>query len=462
MTAVTSRERYPALIAETQRRIRAHVPEGSVVLIVSKGDEDLLRMDGYRTWHFPRDEWGTYAGHHPSTSAEAIGHLRQLYGQGAQYLVFPATAAWWLDHYRELADHLATAHSLVASEEGVCAIYELRPSAVFDAFASFEESGDESPWNRTTQAADVQLISLAAPAPRRPLRVLTILVRHGSAQYAGAEDDISDLFSRQMPNVSRRVIVVDNALPPDVVSERGLTAVIGGDNSSREFSAFDRALAFIGADIWSYDFVHCATSAFNTLYVAYLERFSPILLQATAGRAVCIGHIDCYDEAIEVCGHRAQHWMRSGFFFLPPTEIKALGSFVSVPDSVPIFSGRPDRPFRDDAPVSSRYQDYITRWLTGDGVGQGVSWHSRFALTDDTVDMFMSKARAILNEQMLSIRLQALGCRLIDVTWLAAMMPRHGNLDALLSRSWREQLAHRDRDARVVTGSTIEHDPLAI
>ena len=98
-----------------------------------------------------------------------------------------------------------------------------------------------------------------------------------------------------------RSIVVDNALPRDVVEERDDGSVlIGGDNSAREFSAFDRALEFVGADIWSYDFVHFATSAFNTLYVAYLERFVPSLLAAAAGRPRCIGHIDCYNEPIEV------------------------------------------------------------------------------------------------------------------------------------------------------------------
>ena len=82
------------------------------------------------------------------------------------------------------------------------------------------------------------------------------------------------------------------------------SVLIGGDNSSREFSAFDRALEFAGADIWSYDFVHFATSAFNTLYVAYLERFVPSLLAAAAGRPACIGHIDCYNEPVEVATYR--------------------------------------------------------------------------------------------------------------------------------------------------------------
>jgi len=79
-----------------------------------------------------------------------------------------------------------------------------------------------------------------------------------------------------------------------------------------------------------------------------------------------------------------------------------------------------------------------------------VRWHSTFTLTRDTVGAFEQKARMILNEQLLSLRLQALGCRLLDVTWLSAMLNRHAPHEVPWSAFWREQLANRDRDALVV------------
>ncbi len=76
-----------------------------------------------------------YAGHYPAHSGEALTHLRQLYAKGAQYLCFPWTAHWWLEHYHELASHLSASHELILSQHGTCVIYALRESAAFDAFA---------------------------------------------------------------------------------------------------------------------------------------------------------------------------------------------------------------------------------------------------------------------------------------------------------------------------------------
>src|SRR4051794_6713316 len=185
------------------------------------------------------------------------------------------------------------------------------------------------------------------------MRILSILVRHGVDRYSQAEQEIAAIFARQLPDVTRDVIVVDNALPPETVSCEGARTLIGGDNRVREFTGFDRALAHVGRDLNAYDFVHFATSAFNTLYTSYLERFTPEVLRATAGRPLCLGHIDCYNEPVRVGRYTSQHWIRSCFFFLPPAMVRALGTFVSEPDGGRFFSGDPSAPFLATAPIST-------------------------------------------------------------------------------------------------------------
>ena len=277
------------------------------------------------------------------------------------------------------------------------------------------------------------------------LRVLTILVRYGDTQYPRAEAEIDEIFARQLPGVAREVVVVDNALPAEHVERTPGRTLLGGDNRVREFTGFDRALAWIGPAIRDYDLVHIATSAFNTLYTSYLERFTLPVLRAIAAQPACIGHIDCYNEPVRLDSFVSRHWVRSCFFFLSPAQVAALGSFVSVLDGRPYFSGDADRPFRPSAPLSENYARYIIDWLTGADIGQGVVWHSRLALSPESLQNFEQKTLCIFNEHMLSIRLRAQGCQLVDVTWLSAHLATERK-DVPWSLSWREQLARRDRD----------------
>jgi len=278
------------------------------------------------------------------------------------------------------------------------------------------------------------------------VRVLTILVRFGTAGYPLAEAQIDEIFRRQMPDVERSVLVVDNALPRAFTEPGDRRVVIGGDNSGREFTAFDRALEHLGDEIGQYDLVHFATEAFNSLYVAYLERFDTALLKAMVNRPVCVGHIDCYNDPIEVLGFHSQHWIRTCFFFLPPTEVRLLGKLTTVgtADRPRFFSRTPGTPFLPDAPISATYRAYIVDWLEGRDIGQGVAWHSSFALSQDTLTLFQAKSVAIMNEQLFGARLRAVGCQLVDVTWLSTMLKR-GDASSIHWRTvWREQMANRE------------------
>lgn len=102
------------------------IPAGSRVLVVSGGDERLLSLAGCTTSHFPRQDDGTYAGHHPADAMEAVTDLERWRRAGFRYLVVPAAAGWWLDHYSGLRDHLSSTATLAAQEPGACVVYALR------------------------------------------------------------------------------------------------------------------------------------------------------------------------------------------------------------------------------------------------------------------------------------------------------------------------------------------------
>jgi glycosyltransferase involved in cell wall biosynthesis len=69
-----------------------------------------------------------HAGYYPIDSREAIALLEGLRAKGAQYLLFPRTAFWWLEHYPQFAQHLESRHRVTVSREetkDACIIFDL-------------------------------------------------------------------------------------------------------------------------------------------------------------------------------------------------------------------------------------------------------------------------------------------------------------------------------------------------
>ena len=118
-------EEYAAMIEGVRAAVCAQVPPDATVLVVSKGDEELLQLHGVQGRHFPQDETGGFAGHYPADDQEAINHLEALRARGAEYLLFPRTSAWWLEHYGGLRKHLESTYEAVARDDA-CIIFAAR------------------------------------------------------------------------------------------------------------------------------------------------------------------------------------------------------------------------------------------------------------------------------------------------------------------------------------------------
>jgi GT2 family glycosyltransferase len=118
---------YQRIVQHVRETVRRVAQRGATVAVVSSGDDRLTELEGFRAWHFPDDGTGVYAGYHPADSAEAMLHLDRVRERGASYLVFPATAFWWLDTYPEFRMHLET-QGQRAWHDVECEIYKLSAS----------------------------------------------------------------------------------------------------------------------------------------------------------------------------------------------------------------------------------------------------------------------------------------------------------------------------------------------
>jgi len=148
----------------------ATLPLPGTVVVISKGDPDLLRaLDGRTGWHFPPGEDGGYAGYYPATSTAAIAQLEALRAKGADYLLIPAPSLWWLEHYRAFRHHLERNYPTLVSEPELGVIIGLKESTVpaklawcgdVEAMISeFERRFDRDPaildWNTGTDLASL-------------------------------------------------------------------------------------------------------------------------------------------------------------------------------------------------------------------------------------------------------------------------------------------------------------------
>ena len=79
---------------------------------------------GRPAWHFPRTPEGVYAGHHPADGPAAVAHLAATRASGTRYLLLPATAFWWLDHYLEFRLYLEDRCERIWDDRS-CLIYRM-------------------------------------------------------------------------------------------------------------------------------------------------------------------------------------------------------------------------------------------------------------------------------------------------------------------------------------------------
>jgi glycosyltransferase involved in cell wall biosynthesis len=253
---MTMERRYLDQVERVRAQVRATVPQGGRVLVMTRGDEALLRIGRRQGGHFPQSPTGFYAGHYPADGAAAVAHLEELRAAGAQYLAIPAEASWWLEHYRELRELLEREGELLAGDLEVARIYALPPKQ--------GASSPPRPRRRRRSAARAQL-----RLPRRSgrKRVLQICHNHPRARPGGAEVYAHELHRHLRDSSEWESIFLARSGPPhssELAPAEGIriTAVEGADD---EFLLHTEGLDF--------DWMFGTMRGCKDLYTEDLRRF---------------------------------------------------------------------------------------------------------------------------------------------------------------------------------------------
>ena len=130
---------YCQLTEQIREVVCTTLPLGATVVVISKGDDRLLELDGRQAWHFPRTEEGIYAGHYPADSAAAITHLEALRVKGGDFLLLPKTAFWWLEHYVEFKQHLESHYQVVVRKADTCLVFAMRECRSLECYKNTEQ-----------------------------------------------------------------------------------------------------------------------------------------------------------------------------------------------------------------------------------------------------------------------------------------------------------------------------------
>jgi len=117
---------YQRLRQRIQEVVAANLPAGVTVMVINKGDDELLKLNGRRGWHFPQAIDGQYANTYPANSADAIALLESGRAKGAGFLLIPKPAFWWLEYYGGFKEHLERDCRLAVREEETCLLFDLR------------------------------------------------------------------------------------------------------------------------------------------------------------------------------------------------------------------------------------------------------------------------------------------------------------------------------------------------
>jgi len=241
-----------------------------------------------------------------------------------------------------------------------------------------------------------------------PIRLTVIVSQYDREQFRGSVEALIRVMD-EIDGADCRYLVVENALEGDW--DHALTDRIhhiGGRNSCREFSAFDRGLAYAREHPFEEDLFVLVTDAFMAYGSAFLDLINAETVRAAHEWRACLGWVDAYPNSVTFNGREYRDWVRSSFVFVPAESVPALEPIAYPFRTEDIFGGGPQQVFVEDGPLSARLQQYMLDWLIDqpDGpVELEEQWHSKFELTEDSYPSFVAKVSAILREQALSIRL---------------------------------------------------------
>jgi len=244
------------------------------------------------------------------------------------------------------------------------------------------------------------------------MKLLSLFTRHGESAYPGAFERLIE-FYRNIGNLDYEVLLLDTTLPVGFCTNLSSNArLFGGDNSRREFSAWNTALEYLEDVLENYDLVNIVTSAFENEYRGFYSCINAEMLSYAASHPkLVLGHIDAIPKPVGFFEDFFQTWACSKFILFSPKVLKDLGSLSGPFEESDFFQDSVKNPFKNNGFLSEGFRKILYSWLVKSEFmprqnygpstkvqdlitlrGQTlrtIQWHSAFELNESTLSKFL-------------------------------------------------------------------------
>jgi hypothetical protein len=259
-------------------------------------------------------------------------------------------------------------------------------------------------------------------------QVYLLLLEFGRAHERQALDLLIPMLRRVFPGAALHATVIDNALAGYVEDTLDRdTDRIGGDNRVREFSGWDRGLAWLDRERPPAPDAVIVLANDTVVRPDKYDRVRglPANRAAAVSSGALVGWIDEYPRPIQLFGLDVRQWVDTSLVIAERRTFAALGPLASA-FTEDVFSDDVRNIFLEPSPLSANYRAYLEAYFWGDRIEPEFPqrWHAHAPLDNDTIESIKAKLRCVFCEHHLSARARALGIPLVDIRPVALPIDR--------------------------------------
>jgi hypothetical protein len=230
-----------------------------------------------------------------------------------------------------------------------------------------------------------------------------------------------------LSNARRIVAIVNNsAISTSDVQSRfaplsGELTIRHHDNTGREFGAYQAGLDLLIDDAPDrLIFLNDTVGTHQFVSKSAMKAFVDKLMMRSSDKFI-IGTLYASERLLELAGLRSNRWVRTNLFAMDKAALATIRFAIYQPSLEAAIESSHDVQSFFGSQVGPNLRNHIEKWLFS---ADGDRWFDAAPLSDRNAERMAGKARCILQEKYLSMRLDAAGVAfcsrrlpLIDALW---------------------------------------------